>query len=273
MKIRSLILCVILVLGLALGFFSVFAEEVKTDAVIPEEIPTEELNEFVLYALYQSVTVFSDDRDYAVAPFSRFDVTEDGGRVALVFPSEGSTAVMLFDAVGGGLEFIRGFEISLSETVAVRIVGEYTVVWLKESGVIFALDGKCAIVESGKLKTDDGLSDGDTASAVLRAEEFFGDGVGERAIHGGVNISVAEPMESALGTLYVNLLLTDADGSVTVLYDASAIPKTEGIVTVALAVAVFLVAAATVTVELLYIGKKKKTSTSDVSESAEMKIY
>lgn len=270
MKSRSVILCVLLILGLALGGISVFAEEVKPDAVIPEGIPTEKVEENVFITLYQSVILFSEDRDYAVAPFSRFDVTEDCRRVALVFPSEGSTSVMLFDIDGGELEFIYGFEIALSETVAVRISGEHTVVWLKESGVIFALDRECEIVESGRLKSDsgDGVGSGDEATdtAVTLAEEFFGDGVSDRSTVGGIIFSVSDPTESHFGTLYGRLLMTDNDGSVTALYGTFDITKAGTAVTCAIAGVALLIASATVAVELIYIGKKKKTAASDVSE-------
>ena len=109
------------------------AEEQKDKGTIPESIPTESVNLDIEYGVYVAVKPFDGNRSFAVAPFSRFSVSEDGSRVVLTFPSDSGTAVAVFSLTNGTMELVRGFDIALSETAIPRIYGDSVTVWLKES--------------------------------------------------------------------------------------------------------------------------------------------
>ena len=250
-------------------------EQNRIDTIL-EGVPTEEADLDIDYRVRVGVSPFADNRNYAVAPFSGFAVSEDGTSVILTFSSDSGTAVMLFILNDGVMEFARGFDVAFSEPMRVCVSDGTVLIWLTESHVIFSVDENGIVVDIRKLsgdnfsdETPEAESENGLEFSIAAAEELFGDGVGDRSTVGGIRFSVSDPTESPFGTLYGRLLLTDNNGSVTALYGTFDITKAGTAVTCAIAGVALLIASATVAVELIYIEKKKKSADSDVSESAE----
>lgn len=258
-KITAVTLIIITLLS-ALAL-TVTAEESKT-SVIPEGIPTEGVDLDIEYSVYVGVKPFEEGRDFAIAPFSRFYAAEDGKTVALTFPSDGGTAVAVFTVRDGKLELTRGFDVAFSETAIVRLQGDNVLVWLKESGVTFAVNGKGEITELKKL-SEKGETENGENTALAAAQAFFGDGISELTAENGIRFSPAAPITANGSTVYTKLIRTNADGTETVLYDASAFPALR-VPTVAIMGAVALViAVAIAATEIAYLKKKRIDSNED----------
>ena len=235
------------------------AEEQKYKGAIPESIPTESVNLDIEYGVYVAVKPFDGNRSFAVAPFSRFSVSEDGSRVVLTFPSDSGTAVAIFSLTNGTMELVRGFDIALSETAIPRIYGDSVTVWLKESGVLFTVDSQNNLAEIRKLIKDTSSENNETT--VSAAEAFFGDGVSEITAENGARFTPAQPLTSDETEIYTKLIMTTADGGETVLYDSSSIPDLRTPTVVILAVIAFAIAIAIAVTEFVFFKRK-----SDIQE-------
>lgn len=262
-KITALLLITVLCIS-SVSLTATLAEEQTEVRVIPEDIPAEKLTVDKEYSLYNAIIPFSDRVYYADAPFTGFDVSKDGGTVALLFATESETAVSIFKLTENTLEFSHGFDIRLPETATARIWGEYVLIWLKRSGVIFAVDDNINVVEIRRL------ADGGDGSAVSAAETLFGDGIGEKRTESGSVFLPSEPFRSDAGAAYAKLLLTDSEGIETVLYDASAIPRAGAPVAAIIGGATALLTIAAIITETVYAVKKKSGNTDggDPNESA-----
>ena len=237
------------------------AEEQKDKGAIPESIPTESVNLDIEYGVYVAVKPFDGNSSFAVAPFSRFSVSEDGSRVVLTFPSDSGTAVAVFSLANGTMELVRGFDIALSETAIPRIYGDSVTVWLKESGVLFTIDSQNNLAEIRKLIKDTSSENNETP--VSAAEAFFGDGVSEITAENGARFTPAQPLTSDETEIYTKLIMTTADGSETMLYDSSSIPDLRTPTVVILAVIAFAIAIAVAATEIAYLKKKRIDSDKD----------
>ena len=117
MKFKKLTAATLIIISLLSALtLTVTAEDKKDGGAIPEDIPTESVNLDIEYSVYVGVKPFENNRSFAVAPFSRFCVSEDGSTVILTFPSDSGTAVAVFTVTDGTMELIRGFDIAISET-------------------------------------------------------------------------------------------------------------------------------------------------------------
>ena len=246
----------------ALALCPLAADETTENSVIPEIIPTEVVDEDIEYMLYGVVSAFEGGRDDAVAPFSEFSVSEDGGRAVLTFRSESCTAIIVFHITGEGLSFAYGFDVKLSEQMMALPTGDGVLVWLMDSNIIFAVNSRAELMEVRKLTlSDDGDTEIDRAT-VAAAVAFFGDGVSEISLANGLGFSAAEPLTAGDTTTYAKLILTDADGSETVLYDATAIPQGRKPAVAILGVVATVIAIAVTVTGIAYLTSDKRNAKS-----------
>ena len=262
LKFKKLTAATLVIIALLSALtLTVTAEDKKDGSAIPEDIPTESVNLDIEYSVYVGVKPFENNRSFAVAPFSRFCVSKDGSTVILTFPSDSGTAVAVFTVTDGTMELIRGFDIAISETAIPQIYKNNVLIWLKESGVLFAVDPKNELVTIEKLAKDADTENGEPL-ATTAAEEFFGDGINEVTEENGTRFSPADPLHSNETEAYTKLIMTTADGGETVLYSADTFPALRA-PTVALISAVALAIAVAVAITELAYWKKKDVISND----------
>ena len=254
MKFKKLTAATLVIIALLSALtLTVTAEDKKDGSAIPEFIPTESVNLDIEYSVYVGVKPFENNRSFAVAPFSRFCVSEDGSTVILTFPSDSGTAVAVFTVTDGTMELVRGFDIAISETAIPQIYKNNVLIWLKESGVLFAVDSKNKLVSIEKL-----AKDADTA-----AKEFFGDGISEITLENDTRFAPAEPLHSDETEAYTKLIMTTADGSETVLYSADTFPALRAPTVALISAVAIAIAVAVAITELAYLKKKRLDSDKD----------
>ncbi len=262
MKFKKLTAVTLVIIALLSALtVTVTAGEKKDGCAIPESIPTESVNPDIEYSVYVGVKPFENNRSFAVAPFSRFTVSEDGNTIVLTFPSNNGTAVAVFAVKDGAMELIRGFDIALSETAIPRIWEDNILIWLKESGVLFALNSKNEIVEIKKLAKD--TSTENSEAIATAAEAFFDDGTSEVTSKNGTHFAPTEPLSSNETETYTKLIMTTADGSKTVLYDASAFPALRAPTVAIISAVAFVLAVAVAVTEVAYLKKKNVISNDE----------
>lgn len=251
MKLKKFTAILLLVLALISTLSTAASAE---ESIIPKDIPTEAADEDTEYTLYNCVKPLSPNRDSAAAPFSDFCVSEDGKTVALLFRAKEKTTVSVFKLIEKELEFSHGFDIILPETATAHISGESTLIWLKESGVIFAVNAKGTLQEIKKLPKGAQSEDSEAYAAVTR---LFGKENGETVTADGSRFTPSDTVTAEGSTAFTRLTATNSDGSTVLLYDASAIPSA-GAPTAAVlgAITALLIIAAAAT-EIAFAVRKK----------------
>lgn len=257
MKLKKITVILLLTIWLV---FSLPTAALAEDTIIPEGIPTEEADENTDYTVYERVKPVSASRDFASAPFARFTVSEDGKNVALLFESKEKTTVSVFTVQGEELEFSHGFDIILPETAIARISGENILVWLKESGVIFAVDAKGALQEIKKLKKDVEAEDGggaENSEALNAVKELFGSGTEEITVSNGSRFTPSDTVTAEGITAFTRLTVTNPDGNSAILYATTAIPKAVAPTAAVLGGITAILAVAAVATEIAFAVRKK----------------